>query len=84
MTFLFLVPNLSFFSKNFKQNFECQVGLGVFFFFLGDRGVYNLSYGGGIVHLAGGMGGGGSYNLSFGGGLYFQLVETSATRGHED
>ena len=26
MTFLFLVPNLSFFSKDFKKNFECQVG----------------------------------------------------------
>ena len=29
MTFLFLVPNLSFFSKDFKKNFECQVGSGV-------------------------------------------------------
>ena len=28
MTFLFLVPNLSFFSKDFKKNFECQVGNG--------------------------------------------------------
>ena len=28
MTFLFLVPNLSFFSNDFKKNFECQVGGG--------------------------------------------------------
>ena len=40
MTFLFLGLNLSFFSNDFKKNFECQVGGGgqKFKFFEGGGG----------------------------------------------
>ena len=40
VTFLFLVPNLSFFAKDFKKNFECQVGGEgqIFFIFWGGWG----------------------------------------------
>ena len=38
MTFLFLVPNLSFFSKDYKKNFECQVGGSTFLIFCGCGG----------------------------------------------
>ena len=38
VTFLFLVLNLSFFSLNFKKNFECQVGGSKFLIFCGGGG----------------------------------------------
>ena len=59
MTFLFLVPNLLFFSKDLKKNFECQVGNGdqKNLFSGGAGGIKFELWGGGVSSFSGGVGG---------------------------
>ena len=57
MTFLFLVPNLLFFTHDFNENFECQVGGGgqKFKFFAGCRGI-KFEFRWGVSSFSGGWG----------------------------
>ena len=54
MTFLFLVPNLSFFQRIIKRILNVKLGVWIQIFnFLGGGGASNLSYGGKLVHFLG-------------------------------